>query len=208
MPLIAVQVLDGASYAFTSFFILEMMIKISGLGIKGYVSDNYNIFDGIVTILSLVQMAIQLSGGSFAAISALRALRVFRLLRYLPSFKGTVAVVLGSLRSALCIAFLVVLYMFVVGLLGGIVSCVNLSSCFPSYHLSFRSFAYSSSAISLTHAQLRDPFSFVLLVSQHKSALITLIATSLVLLTLLSSGLQSLIHLMEDKHIAKSSLGS
>ena len=122
MPLVAIRVLDGANYAFTVFFVVEMTIKLMGLGVQGYVSDNFNVFDGVITILSVVQMTVQLTGGSFVGISALRALRVFRLFRYLPWLKRTMSVLLGSLQSAAWIAFLLILYLFIVGLLGSIVS--------------------------------------------------------------------------------------
>ena len=81
MPLIAIRVLDGANYAFTMVFVLEMMIKLIGLGAKEYASDHFNAFDGLITILSVIEMALALSGSSFAAISAFRAARVLRLFR-------------------------------------------------------------------------------------------------------------------------------
>lgn len=45
------QGVQYANFAFTVYFVLEMIIKITGLGPHLYVSDNFNIFDGIVTIL-------------------------------------------------------------------------------------------------------------------------------------------------------------
>ena len=42
----------------TGIFSLEMLLKIFGLGIKQYVKDNFNIFDSIIVILSLIDLAI------------------------------------------------------------------------------------------------------------------------------------------------------
>jgi hypothetical protein len=33
-----------------------MIMNLIGLGIKGYVSDGFNVFDGIVVIISLVEL--------------------------------------------------------------------------------------------------------------------------------------------------------
>lgn len=37
-------------------FFLEMIIKLIGLGIKGYFCDKYNIFDGIIVILTAIDI--------------------------------------------------------------------------------------------------------------------------------------------------------
>ena len=37
-------------------FLVEMIIKIIGLGLKGYCSDTMNIFDGIIVIVSLIEL--------------------------------------------------------------------------------------------------------------------------------------------------------
>lgn len=38
-----------------------MVIKLIGLGFKGYIIDAYNIFDGIIVILSIIDEIITLS---------------------------------------------------------------------------------------------------------------------------------------------------
>jgi hypothetical protein len=39
---------------FTWAFFVEMLMKMIGLGIKNYVRDNFNLFDAIVVMLSLL----------------------------------------------------------------------------------------------------------------------------------------------------------
>ena len=64
-----------------------MVIKILGYGIIGYVRDSFNIFDGTVVLLSLLDLILESigsstgSGGGFAAIQAFRSLRLFRIFK-------------------------------------------------------------------------------------------------------------------------------
>jgi hypothetical protein len=39
---------------------MEMGIKLYGFGLKGYCSDTFNIVDGLIVILSLVEMTLQI----------------------------------------------------------------------------------------------------------------------------------------------------
>ena len=41
---------------FTIIFIVEMVIKIIGLTPKGYASDKMNLFDGLIVLLSIVEL--------------------------------------------------------------------------------------------------------------------------------------------------------
>jgi hypothetical protein len=39
---------------------MEMGIKLYGFGLKGYCSDSFNIVDGLIVILSLVEMTLHI----------------------------------------------------------------------------------------------------------------------------------------------------
>ena len=63
-----------------------MIIKIYGLGLNGYSKDFFNVFDGCVVILSLIELVMKLAtgnaaGGETNAVSSLRAVRIFRTFR-------------------------------------------------------------------------------------------------------------------------------
>lgn len=45
-----------ANIFFTIIFTSEMVLKLFGLGIKKYVSDGFNVFDGVIVIVSLVEL--------------------------------------------------------------------------------------------------------------------------------------------------------
>jgi hypothetical protein len=39
----------------TILFVIEMLLKILGLGIREYVRDNFNIFDAIIIIVGMLE---------------------------------------------------------------------------------------------------------------------------------------------------------
>ena len=44
---------EVANLFFTIIFTIEMCLKLFGLGIRKYVEDNFNIFDGVIVAVSL-----------------------------------------------------------------------------------------------------------------------------------------------------------
>jgi len=53
------EFLSFANKAFTFIFSIEMLLKLQVLGIRGYVRDAFNMFDGILVIISLFDMALE-----------------------------------------------------------------------------------------------------------------------------------------------------
>lgn len=51
------EVLNTLNFTFTIVFVVEMAVKLAGLGVVTYCKDNMNVFDGIVVLLSIVEMA-------------------------------------------------------------------------------------------------------------------------------------------------------
>lgn len=72
--------MELANIGFSIIFIIEMIIKLIGLGIKGYYRDPFNTFDCIIVITSIIDFSFTLSKSSSGA-SGVTALRAFRLLR-------------------------------------------------------------------------------------------------------------------------------
>ena len=69
---------------FVWVFTAEMIAKLIGLGVKNYVKDRFNIFDGIIVIISLVDFVLTVgvdSEGASGILSALRALRLLRIIK-------------------------------------------------------------------------------------------------------------------------------
>ena len=72
--------LEMSNYIFTGIFVLEMIIKLLGSGIKLYFKDRFNIFDFLLIALSLVDIGLYYSKFS-SKMAPLRAFRIFRLFK-------------------------------------------------------------------------------------------------------------------------------
>lgn len=105
-------------------FIVEMVIKVVGMGIKEYTSDSFNIFDGTIVFISIVEMIIErffeggLGGGAFSSLRAVRLLRVFKLARSWTSFRDLLAKMIVTLADIQFFGALMILFLFIFTLLG------------------------------------------------------------------------------------------
>jgi hypothetical protein len=76
------RVLEKLNLTFYTIFALEMLIKITGIGIKLYVKDGYNIFDFFIVVVSSIDVIMSASSiGKISGSKAILSLRAFRLLR-------------------------------------------------------------------------------------------------------------------------------
>jgi hypothetical protein len=73
MPNAMAVAYEIVNYVITSYFALEMAVKLVGLTPRGYVADKFNIFDGVVVIVSVVELIItSTTGDGGGMLSALR----------------------------------------------------------------------------------------------------------------------------------------
>ena len=88
--------LDLMNDIFTWIFIVELVIKLLARGVKKYVSEKFNLLDGGVVLLSIVEIIMNSVGGGGGAgnLQAFRTVRVFRTFRVL-----RVTRILRSLKS-------------------------------------------------------------------------------------------------------------
>lgn len=81
IPDSSTYILDSFNFTFTIIFTVDSGLKLIGLG-KDYFLDRFNIFDGAIVILSLVELTF-LSNSGTSKISAFRTVRIFRVFRVL-----------------------------------------------------------------------------------------------------------------------------
>ena len=67
-----------------------MILNMIGLGLKQYLSDGFNIFDAVIVVLSLIDLAIALSSEEDDGSGFITVLRGFRLLRVFKLVKSWV----------------------------------------------------------------------------------------------------------------------
>jgi len=73
-------ILEKLNIGFSIIFFFETTLKLLGLGFRGYFLDNYNIFDLVIVIASIVDLFIS-SLMNLKAKGVITALRSFRLMR-------------------------------------------------------------------------------------------------------------------------------
>ena len=101
-----------------------MVIKLIGLGFKGYAGDPFNLFDcfvvnigivdGIITNLELLDI----EAGAFTSLRAVRLLRVFKLARSWTSFRDLLVKMYITLKDIRNFTVLMLIFMFIYTLLG------------------------------------------------------------------------------------------
>ena len=84
--------MDNINLVLSFLFLIEMLIKILGLGVVEYSRDRFNIFDALIVCISMLDLAVLMIaraegfGGALTAFRAIRVLRVFKLSRKWKAF--------------------------------------------------------------------------------------------------------------------------
>jgi len=124
----------------TIFFALDMSVKMAALGIRDYCHDSFNIFDGFVVSVSIVELCMSpplfISGrqSHSKGISAFRILRLLRLFKLINQWKGMRVLfrkIAKSLPQLVDLLLFVVLFVYVFGLVGQAVFANRI--CFDSF---------------------------------------------------------------------------
>jgi hypothetical protein len=99
-----------------------MVLKITGYGILDYSRDWFNVFDGIIVILSWVETIVSwttsVESSGLSVLRGFRLLRVFKLVRGMEGMKKLVYLVTGALQEAATLGFLISFYLFINALVG------------------------------------------------------------------------------------------
>jgi voltage-dependent calcium channel L type alpha-1D len=117
------QMIDYANLAFYIIFLIEMILKLIGYGVRGYCKDSFNLFDGTIVILSTIEIIMNYTrgGSATAVISAFRAfrlLRVFKLAKSWTSLRNLLNTIRKTLFDVAYFSILLLLFMFIYALLG------------------------------------------------------------------------------------------
>ena len=84
--------LESMQDGITIIFIVEMGIKLIGLGCVGYWSDSWNLLDGTIVSVSIVELLLNAmnsgTGMKVSFLRILRMLRVLRVMRLMRTWKG------------------------------------------------------------------------------------------------------------------------
>ena len=120
------ELLEEVITMITLLFSAEMGIKLLGLGCHGYWSDSWNMLDGTLVTMSLVELLIMeivgdLEVPNLSFLRVLRMLRILRILRLMKSWEGLYKVVMAfgrALSQMGALATLMLLMLSVFSLIG------------------------------------------------------------------------------------------
>ncbi|XP_016360331.1 voltage-dependent T-type calcium channel subunit alpha-1H [Sinocyclocheilus anshuiensis] len=111
------DVLEISNIVFTSLFALEMLLKLLACGLFNYISNLYNIFDGIIVTISVCEIVGQADGG-FSVLRTFRLLRVLKLVRFLPALRRQLVVLMKTMDNVATFCMLLMLFIFIFSILG------------------------------------------------------------------------------------------
>lgn len=107
-----------SNIVFSAIFAVEMLLKVIAEGPFGYISNGFNVFDGIVVILSIVELCqsfVEERGGSsgLSVLRTFRLLRILKLVRFLPNLRRQLFVMLRTMDNVAVFFSLLVLFIFI-----------------------------------------------------------------------------------------------
>ncbi|NWQ89362.1 CAC1H protein, partial [Burhinus bistriatus] len=109
--------LEISNIVFTSMFALEMLLKLLAFGIFGYIKNPYNIFDGIIVVISVWEIIGQSDGG-LSVLRTFRLLRVLKLVRFMPALRRQLVVLMKTMDNVATFCMLLMLFIFIFSILG------------------------------------------------------------------------------------------
>ncbi|KAM9494665.1 voltage-dependent T-type calcium channel subunit alpha-1H isoform 2-T2 [Clarias gariepinus] len=111
------DILEISNIVFTSMFVLEMIFKLMAFGLFGYIKNPYNIFDGIIVVISVWEIIGQADGG-LSVLRTFRLLRVLKLVRFLPALRRQLVVLMKTMDNVATFCMLLMLFIFTFSILG------------------------------------------------------------------------------------------
>ena len=118
------DILEYINYFFTAVFTLEAIIKIIGLGFKGYFTKGWNLFDFLIVLVSYVTLIISVSvqgnfGPKQATVArAFRIGRIFRLIKKAKFLRVIFNTIIFTIPSLANVGALMMLLLFIFAILG------------------------------------------------------------------------------------------
>uniref|UniRef100_A0A914C966 Voltage-dependent T-type calcium channel subunit alpha n=1 Tax=Acrobeloides nanus TaxID=290746 RepID=A0A914C966_9BILA len=122
-PELLTTILEYSNLFFTALFAFEMCLKIVADGLLGYLSDGFNVFDGGIVALSVLEL-FQEGKGGLSVLRTFRLLRILKLVRFMPALRYQLVVMLRTMDNVTVFFGLLMLFIFIFSILG-----MNLFGC-------------------------------------------------------------------------------
>ena len=121
MSEVQVDISDKLNIGLNGIFLFEMIMKLLGLGWKGYAHEIMNIFDAFIVMTGWIEITISSLGSHIPGLLILRAfrmLRVFKLARKWKTLRVMLLKLIKSMKSISYLGLLMLIIMFIYTLLG------------------------------------------------------------------------------------------
>eukprot|EP00466_Bigelowiella_natans_P004329 jgi/Bigna1/69667/fgenesh1_pg.9_\ len=105
--------IEEINFACALVFLVEMLLKLAGLGLRGYLCDPWNRFDAFIVLISFIPNANQVSG-----LRTLRLLRIFKLFNNVRDLRKLFVVIINCLVQVMYLILLVMVFLFMFAVLG------------------------------------------------------------------------------------------
>jgi hypothetical protein len=130
------QALETANDIFTFVFLVELLLKLPGLGPREYFSSYMNMLDFVVTIIPLIEFIMKNTSSSdtntgLGALRCFRLFRLFKLARAWKSLQQMLVALVESIQSASSACLLLLIIMFIFTLLGIQMFENKMATCLP-----------------------------------------------------------------------------
>jgi len=105
-------VLEYSNIFFSVLFAIEMLLKLIAEGTFGYIKNGFNVFDGFIVILSIVELT-QGGAGGLSVLRTFRLLRILKLVRFMPALRYQLVVMLRTMDNVATFFALLILFIFI-----------------------------------------------------------------------------------------------
>ncbi|XP_022096236.1 two pore calcium channel protein 1-like [Acanthaster planci] len=120
---------DWYDWAFIGIYCGEILLKVVGLGFRGYFSSGWNVFDFAVTAIALLGMTVESVSSAFyfVILRPIRLLRLFKIKKRYRDVFGTFYVLLGRMLSVGIVIIVMYYFYAIIGM--ELFSDVALKNC-------------------------------------------------------------------------------
>jgi voltage-dependent calcium channel L type alpha-1D len=122
--------LEAINFCLTMIFLMEMLLKLIGLGLTEYIRDPFNVFDGIIVILSIITTSLappilifggprhEDGGSSVSVLRSFRLFRVFKLITKNKKMKALLGKIIKTVHEMSSFGILLFLFIYIFTLVG------------------------------------------------------------------------------------------
>ncbi|CAH1954297.1 unnamed protein product [Acanthoscelides obtectus] len=120
---ILTHAVEVTNVIFSIIFAVEMLLKIIAEGPFGYISNGFNVFDGIIVVLSAIELFKNVTSEEHAdsglsVLRTFRLLRILKLVRFMPNLRRQLFVMLRTMDNVAVFFSLLILFIFIFSILG------------------------------------------------------------------------------------------